>query len=239
MNNRAIIGEAFEQLNRMPRMKDSRTSSVKSTGLLKEDLADEFKEIHDKDEYLWNLHNTDYSFIYDELKKYMQDGETWDESGEDGYPLDTNVDIRTLFARMPQDKQVDLFCKLVDPLKKDECLKESYRVGKYQDDYVVIDLDGKLHRSETGQILRFPTKKEAEEYINDELNKDESCKKKLRESEDGDRIVQYSIDIVQKDSDSSFFMEQKIAELLENGGIEVAGCMATDASWTIDEYHYN
>lgn len=31
MNNRAIIGEAFEQLNRMPRMKDSRTSLNESS----------------------------------------------------------------------------------------------------------------------------------------------------------------------------------------------------------------
>lgn len=70
-------------------------------------LADKFIEVHDKDEYNWNLHKTNYEPFYEELKTYMRDGETWDEEDEDGWPADTNVDLKTLFSRMPKDKQKD------------------------------------------------------------------------------------------------------------------------------------
>lgn len=72
---------------------------------LKEDLADKFLRIHDGDEYNWNLHNTDYTRFYDILKRYMKPGETWDEEDEEGYPLDTNVKLDTLFRRMPKSEQ--------------------------------------------------------------------------------------------------------------------------------------
>ena len=70
-------------------------------------LADLFEEIHDKDEYNWNLHSNNYEPFYNELKMYMKKGETWDLEDSDGYPLDTNVTPRQLFERMPRDKQID------------------------------------------------------------------------------------------------------------------------------------
>lgn len=77
---------------------------------LKEDLASQFKKIHDKDEYLWNLHNTDYSFIYDKLAEY---GDI-DEEGIDG-----------LFRKMPEKEQRELFDKLVAPYDKKATKRKS------------------------------------------------------------------------------------------------------------------
>lgn len=70
-------------------------------------LSDKFREIHDKDEINWQMHDYNYEPFYDELKSYMVDGETWDAEDADGWPADTNVELDTLFNRMPADKQKD------------------------------------------------------------------------------------------------------------------------------------
>lgn len=70
-------------------------------------LSDKFREIHDKDEINWQMHDYNYEPFYDELKSYMVDGETWDAEDADGWSADTNVELDTLFNRMPADKQKD------------------------------------------------------------------------------------------------------------------------------------
>lgn len=86
-----------------PEYKIEDTDSVESST----NLADAFIRVHDKDEINWQMQDYNYDPFYDELKEYMVDGETWDDEDDEGYPADTNVDLKTLFARMPEDKQRD------------------------------------------------------------------------------------------------------------------------------------
>ena len=72
---------------------------------LKEDLASTFKKIHDTDEYLWNLHNTDYSFIYDKLAEYG-------DINKEG--------LDKVFRKMPQEEQIELFNQLTAPYDEEE-----------------------------------------------------------------------------------------------------------------------
>lgn len=77
---------------------------------VKEDLASTIQSIHDKDEYLWNLHDTDYSWLYDEVKAYLEDGEDLDAPGQ--------VDlIAKAIRRMPVNKQKAIYQKLIAPLQ--------------------------------------------------------------------------------------------------------------------------
>lgn len=69
-------------------------------------LANTFERIHDKDEINWQMHDYNYDPFYEELKKYLRPGETWDAEDEYGYPADTNVSLKTLFSRMPEDTQI-------------------------------------------------------------------------------------------------------------------------------------
>ena len=48
---------------------------------------------------------------------------------------------------------------------------------------------------------------------------------------DVNRVHQYSVDIIESSNQSSKHMEDKIVKVLEDAGIRVAGCMASDTSW--------
>lgn len=114
--------EAFEWFNDYVGPGDDEDDGEDDTIYESVSLADKFIEVHDKDEYNWNLHGTDYEPFYEELKAYMRDGETWDEEDEDGWPADTNVDLKTLFSRMPEDKQKDFMNRFW--LNRDEDLDD-------------------------------------------------------------------------------------------------------------------
>ena len=53
---------------------------------------------------------------------------------------------------------------------------------------------------------------------------------------DVNRVFQYSVDIIESSNQSSKHMEDKIVKVLEDAGIRVAGCMASDTSWGMSEY---
>jgi len=125
---------------------------------LKEDLADYIQKVHDKDEYIWNLHNTDYSWLYNELKDYLKDGETFGARDEEGYPSDTNVGIKELISRMPREKQVDVLVKLVEPFH--ESLKESTLTEKKWD-----------YTLQSGKALRQAIDDEDVERVKENLKK--------------------------------------------------------------------
>ena len=61
---------------------------------LTEDLAAYIQKIHDEDEYLWNLHGTDYTWLYDECAKYS------DGFGSEG----CEDSIADCVRRMPKQK---------------------------------------------------------------------------------------------------------------------------------------
>ena len=89
---------------------------------LEEDLAAQIQKLHDTDEYLWNLHGTDYTWLYDELDKYSDD---WKDS-------DSKDSIADCIRRMPKEKQHEILDRLVEPMK--ESLKEDF------DDIVDIEV---------------------------------------------------------------------------------------------------
>lgn len=74
-----------------------------------ESLAHKIKRIHDTDEYLWNRHDCDYTWLYDEIRKYLNPGEDEDI-----------VDFEDIIGRMPIDKQKELYTKLVSPYQKED-----------------------------------------------------------------------------------------------------------------------
>lgn len=82
---------------------------------LTEDLAYVLQKLHDEDDNLWNLHGTDYTWLYTELDKY---GNIEEE------------EIADLVRKMPKSKQYELFDKLVEPLH------ESLREEKLEDEFV-------------------------------------------------------------------------------------------------------
>lgn len=84
---------------------------------LKEDLASYIQKIHDTDEYLWNLHNTDYSWLYDECAKYS---DTWGSE-------DSEDTIADCIRKMPKEKQYEILDKLVAPYN--ESLNEGVMTG--------------------------------------------------------------------------------------------------------------
>lgn len=73
---------------------------------LNEDLAALIQNLHDKDEYLWNLHNNDYEWLYDECAKYSN---CWGSS-------DCQDSIANCIRKMPKDAQYKLLDRLVAPL---------------------------------------------------------------------------------------------------------------------------
>lgn len=85
---------------------------------LKEDLAAYIQKLHDEDEYLWNLHDTDYTWLYDELDKYSDD---WRES-------DSKYSIADVIRMMPKEKQREIYDRLVEPYTN-----ESLKEGKIAD----------------------------------------------------------------------------------------------------------
>lgn len=101
---------------------------------LDEDLASLFQHIHDTDEHNWNLHGTDYTPFYAELEQYLKSGETLDARDDMGWSADTNVDLATLFRRMPKDKQMDF----MDRFYISEGLKKPLKEGM---DTVRADLE--------------------------------------------------------------------------------------------------
>ena len=120
---------------------------------LDEDLASLFQHIHDTDEHNWNLHGTDYTPFYDELEQYLKPGETLDARDDMGWSADTNVDLATLFRRMPKDKQMDF----MDRFYISEAYSQSDLMNAVQDAYGY-------------------SKKEAKKYI---ANADEKTKAEL------------------------------------------------------------
>lgn len=101
----ASEGDIQKVVKKMKLKESKGKGMIDVLGDIKEDLSDRFIAVHDKDEYNWNLHHTDYTRFYDILKKYLKSGETFDAEDEDGYPLKTNVGLKTLFSRMPKFKQ--------------------------------------------------------------------------------------------------------------------------------------
>lgn len=89
---------------------------------LTEDLAYDIQKLHDESDYLWNLHGTDYTWLYTELSKYGN----IDEEG-----------IANLVRKMPKRKQHELYDKLVKPLH--ESLKESLSKN------IISDIENKLY----------------------------------------------------------------------------------------------
>ncbi len=81
---------------------------------LTEDLAYDIQKLHDESDYLWNLHGTDYTWLYTELSKYGN----IDEEG-----------IANLVRKMPKKKQHELYGKLVEPLH--ESLNEASYGGAF------------------------------------------------------------------------------------------------------------
>ena len=65
---------------------------------------------------------------------------------------------------------------------------------------------------------------------------EESLFENAEESENSNRVHQYSVDIIESSNQSSKHMEDKIVKVLEDAGIRVAGCMASDTSWGMSEY---
>lgn len=65
---------------------------------------------------------------------------------------------------------------------------------------------------------------------------EESLFENAEESENSNRVHQYSVDIIESSNQSSKHMEDKIVRVLEDAGIRVAGCMASDTSWGMSEY---
>ena len=114
---------------------------------LDEDLASLFQHIHDTDEHNWNLHGTDYTPFYDELEQYLKPGETLDARDDMGWSADTNVDLATLFRRMPRDKQMDF----MDRFYISEGLKEPLKEGM---DTVKADLESiEKYLNENGRSI--------------------------------------------------------------------------------------
>ena len=99
------VGDEFakdsqEARNRMKQLRDQQQES------LNEDLAYLIQRLHDEDGYLWNLHNTDYEWLYDECSKYS------DCFGS----ADCKDSIADCIRRMPKDAQYKLLDRLVAPL---------------------------------------------------------------------------------------------------------------------------
>ena len=65
---------------------------------------------------------------------------------------------------------------------------------------------------------------------------EESLFENAEESENSNRVHQYSVDIIESSNQSSKHTEDKIVRVLEDAGIRVAGCMASDTSWGMSEY---
>ena len=65
---------------------------------------------------------------------------------------------------------------------------------------------------------------------------EESLFENAEESENSNRVHQYSVDIIESSNQSSKHMEDKIVRVLEDAGIRVAGCMDSDTSWGMSEY---
>lgn len=111
---------------------------IKDFGLdesLKEDLASYIQKIHDTDEYLWNLHDTDYSWLYDECAKYS---DTWgSEESEDS--------IADCIRKMPKEKQYEILDKLVAPYN--ESLTEGVVKGNKPMKIIKVDYNQKLKES--------------------------------------------------------------------------------------------
>lgn len=98
---------------------------------LNEDLAALIQQLHDKDEYLWNLHSTNYDWLYDECSKYS---DCWGSA-------DCKDSIADCIRRMPKDAQYKLLDKLVAPLH--ESLNEDMK-----DSEKVLEADEKLPQTE-------------------------------------------------------------------------------------------
>lgn len=86
---------------------------------LDEDLASYIQHVHDEDEHLWNLHDTDYSWLYDMCSEYS---DNWGSA-------DCKDTIQDCIRRMPRDKQEEILIRLVEPF--DESLKEDVPGGRY------------------------------------------------------------------------------------------------------------
>lgn len=96
---------------------------------VEEDLGEIIQDIHDKDEYLWNLHDTDYTWLYDEVKDYLEGEEDLDAPGQ--------VDlIAKAVRRMPQDKQMSIYQHLIAPLQGERYpLDPNELMEAFEDEY--------------------------------------------------------------------------------------------------------
>lgn len=132
---------------------------------LTEDLASYIQKLHDEDEYLWNLHHTNYSWLYDELDKYSDD---WRET-------DSKHSIADVIRMMPEEKQREIYNKLVEPYVN-ESLKEDLTFNNKE-----IELIKKYLEKELGHTW---TDKDDEKQIRFILNKIHNIDESLKEDVD-------------------------------------------------------
>lgn len=99
---------------------------------LTEDIASYIQHVHDTDEYLWNLHNTDYSWLYDICAEYS---DTWGSE-------DNQDTIADCIRRMPENEQKDLLARLVAPYKESGTWKESLTEAAEKNWVIFFDEDG-------------------------------------------------------------------------------------------------
>ena len=121
-NKEEILSVALDCRNTFTHLVDRIRSTSES---LNEDIADYIQHVHDKDEYLWNLHNTDYSWLYDQLEKY-------------GFGSEDNPSIADCIRQMPKSKQEQILIKLVEPYN--ESLGESWS-GRYSPSFLQDELN--------------------------------------------------------------------------------------------------
>lgn len=108
---------------------------------LKEDLAAYIQKLHDEDEYLWNLHDTDYTWLYDELDKYSDD---WRES-------DSKYSIADVIRMMPEEEQSRIYNQLIKPYTNESLKEDTVKQG------------GKwVNKGKEGTHGKFKTKKQAD-----------------------------------------------------------------------------
>lgn len=135
---------------------------------LTEDLAAYIQKIHDEDEYLWNLHGTDYTWLYDECAKYS------DGFGSEG----CEDSIADCVRRMPKQKQYEIIDRLVEPLhesadkkfitKSDvEAAKWLIRKARHATEGQIRAAQQLIKDYKAQEAERFPDKYQKEEALDD------------------------------------------------------------------------
>lgn len=75
---------------------------------VKEDLASYIQHIHDTDDNLFNLHDEDYDWLYNECSEYSDD---WGSE-------DSKDTIADCIRRMPKQKQYEIIDRLTEPFNE-------------------------------------------------------------------------------------------------------------------------